>query len=129
MTPDELCTALRAALDETERLAKAVKPLGYTDVMGGERVPETFLIARLRAAGEDGYPQRHADPAAKAHFAHHDPASVLRRVAADRRVLDRHQNDGSDFCVYCTDNWAVVWPCVEIVDLADRYGITTEETT
>lgn len=130
MTPDVLCTALRAALDETERLARAVEPLGYTDVMGGERVPETFSIARLRVAGEDGYPQRHADPAAKAHFAYHDPSSVLRRVAADRRVLERHGTSyGDDVCDYCTDERAVKWPCPDFVDLADRYGITTTEET
>lgn len=102
MTPDVLCTALRAALDETEQ---------WTRAMFGEASWE-------RARGRQNLSDR---------------ASVLRRVAADRRVLDRHQLTRvphivpgmpvREWCATCDS----FWPCVEFVDLADRYGITTED--
>lgn len=139
ITPDVLLDRIRTRLDENERLARAVKPLGYTDVMGRGRVPETFSIARRRMAGEDEYPQRHADPAAKAHFRAHDPTAVLRQVEGYRRVLTRHEPvdaypSGAVKCEYCAslchslsglqcDNPDAPWPCDDIRDLAYSLNI------
>lgn len=73
------------------------------------------------------------------------PAAVLRRCAADRRVLDRHRSDSAvessrEFwaCVACsieiecnsdrscTHYDTIPWPCPDICDLADRYGIEVD---
>jgi hypothetical protein len=72
------------------------------------------------------------------HIALHDPAAVLRRCAADRKILARHQLDPDVYwepaCKGCgtygdqgmpyTDN---LNECPELLDLAEGYGITTEQ--
>jgi hypothetical protein len=60
--------------------------------------------------------------AAAAHIALHDPSSVLRRCAADRRVFERHGKPDT-WCAFC-DN---PWPCEDFRDLADRYGLEVTE--
>jgi hypothetical protein len=71
------------------------------------------------------------------HIAFHDPAAVLRRCAADRKIIARHQLDPDVYwapaCAGCgtygdqdmpyTDN---LNECPELLDLAEGYGITTE---
>jgi hypothetical protein len=84
----DLMAWLRQQIDEDERVALAVKPLGVTVDMGGNELPHTFLHSRGTYASEDGYPRRESDPAAAAHFARHDPARVLAEVAAKRALLD-----------------------------------------
>ena len=73
------------------------------------------------------------------HIARHDPASVLRGCAADRKVLERHatkiqrcgghsdsphQADCFD-CAYCDTRY---WPCPDLKDLAERYGLEIQDT-
>jgi hypothetical protein len=76
------------------------------------------------------------------HIVRHDPAAVLRRCAADRKILDRHNVDLSSAddrlyataCHGCgtygdcddpvTDN---INDCPELLDLADGYGITPDQ--
>lgn len=72
------------------------------------------------------------------HIALHDPAAVLRRCAADRKILARHTLDPDvhyePACKGCgtygdmelseTDN---LNECPELLDLADGYGITPEQ--
>lgn len=68
------------------------------------------------------------------HIAYNDPAAVLRRVAADRRVLARHPGaTATDECpgcgawldgTWCTPPGAL---CPELVDLAERLGVTIQE--
>lgn len=61
-----------------------------------------------------------------AHIARHDPARVLRDVAAKRRTLGRHQRlpdprvgyDLPSICGLCDSEW----PCPEVLDLAAPYA-------
>ncbi len=80
-------------------------------------------------------------PGAGDHIAHNDPAAVLRRCTADKRVLERHSPQtgteghfkGSLVCAGeadVDDPWLdKPWPCPDFEDLADRYGISVEEET
>lgn len=77
------------------------------------------------------------NPATARHIAANDPAAVLRRCTADRRILDRHSADpghpGYPACTGCgievdfddpyTDN---INDCPELADLAYAHGITDE---
>jgi hypothetical protein len=120
---EDLAAWLTAIWDEEERIAKAVKPLGEVVVMGGERHPETFGHSRHTVASEDGYPRTLSDPEARAHFALHEPASVLARIAADRKILRRcmqisseHEEGGPlNGLVRAVDAGLIVH------DMADRY--------
>ena len=96
---DDLITWLRAQLDDDERLARAVEPLGYTTDLGGNRLDEHFAHGRVRYASEDGMPRHdRSDPAAAAHFARHDPARVLREVEAKRGIVELYEAaDGGGF--------------------------------
>ncbi len=57
-----------------------------------------------------------------------DPAAVLRHCARDLKVLQRHAPavDLPELCCWCytdtTDDY-VPWPCPEIRDLAEAYGL------
>lgn len=89
---DDLVAFLRARLDEDERMAQAVTPLGYTMVMGVQRADENWVLYRSVPSGLDGMPARNDDPAARAHFFRHDPRRVLREVEANRRLIKRYEN-------------------------------------
>lgn len=81
--------------------------------MGGDRIVQ---VCNLEAAW-----QREANAE---HIALHDPARVLRDVAACRRVMARHIQDYSG-CYWCSDKagtWLVVWPCPDLLDLASIYS-------
>lgn len=78
-------------------------------------------------------------PAAAALIAHHDPAHVLRRCAADRRVLARHRLNPDAYwadaamCEGCGDEGELADPraenlndCPELLDLAHAHGLTPE---
>ena len=67
---DDLVARLRAALDETERIALAV-----ADEQWAEDV-----------AAAEGWNEYHE--AVRMHIVRHGPASVLRMVAAHRKILD-----------------------------------------
>jgi hypothetical protein len=79
----------------------------------------------------------YTDPRVVAHVTRHDPAAVLRRIAADRKILAEHAENPYDlgYCRTCTvheDGWAVPvpaeLPCATIRNLAEGWG-WTEETT
>lgn len=62
-------------------------------------------------------------PDAAEHIAAHDPAAVLRHCERDLKVLGRHYRmpqHPTRWCRWCLD---APWPCVEIRDLAEAYGI------
>lgn len=74
------------------------------------------------------------------HAALHDPAAVLRRVAADRKVLAEHQPGDNESGIYDTEcsrcwdlDWtidrsgaygAMPWPCPTVRALAEGWGWT-----
>ncbi|GGU62704.1 DUF6221 family protein [Streptomyces lavendofoliae] len=79
----------------------------------------------------------HSYDDALAHAALHDPAAVLRRCEADRRILARHTLDPDQHafpgaCQGCgTDDWGLpivedLTDCPELLDLAHAHGITDE---
>lgn len=67
-----------------------------------------------------------------------DPATVLRHVDRDLKVLERHKQVvaegwGKDALVceltwMASDGWPIDWPCDDIRDLAEAYGVEIEET-
>ena len=116
-----LTSRITAALDEQQRLAEDVSA----------RLNFAFMVHQW--GGPNTYAGRLATLA--------DPSSVLRRVAAQRRVLERHtpgeqeRPDDPIECKGCTHQhvdlpgpcWAD-WPCPEILDLADALGVGVDVT-
>jgi hypothetical protein len=103
---EDLLTQLRAALDEDERVA----------------------LAEIEGQRNAEYPRYFG------HQARHDPARVLRWVAAAREVLDRHRviefttRHGKKIadCTWCSDtrgDSTEDWPCPDVRALAGVYGI------
>lgn len=147
MTPESLVAAVRERLDETERLARAATCEAWTvrvDCFGevevvtdaaharyvGDKQPEPYDVV------SHGDFHEAVSLADAEHIAFHDPAAVLRRVAAQRRVLERHQphigDDGQATCEYCPADYEdelTPWPCPDFADLADGLGIDLEETS
>ena len=87
---DDLTAFIKARLDEDEAAAKAVAPLGHVFDMGGERLDDQFAHIRVRHHSEDGRSYSQPDQPATRHFARHDPARVLREVAAKRAIVAEH---------------------------------------
>lgn len=70
------------------------------------------------------------------HAALHDPAAVLRRIAAERKVCDRHQPFETLAIVEAPNIVGKVtlcahdrrsWPCPDITDLAEAWGWQEEQ--
>lgn len=135
----DLHTRIAAAIDRAEQVARDV-----IDAIGDspwvvEYLPTTQRITNARAyviaethVGSPLPGNRALWAPEPEHIALNDPAAVLRRCAADRRVLERHQHytipagyDGAGMpnCNRCN---GYEWPCDEIEDLADRYGIEVQ---
>lgn len=84
------------------------------EILSGGRVYMTFETDR-------------GAPLAVAHVLRHDPASVLRRCAADRKLVQRHKPvtdaDGNgEYCFHCAETW----PCPDLLDRAEAYGLPIE---
>lgn len=66
------------------------------------------------------------------HIVRHQPAAELRRIVADRKILDLHQNVAGkcDECGrgYELSDWGPNFPCTTVCLLAEAWG-WTEETT
>ncbi|MGQ4350479.1 DUF6221 family protein [Streptomyces sp. SAS_275] len=78
-------------------------------------------------------------PAAAGHIAAHDPAAMLRRCEADRRILARHRLDPdavwyqAAMCAGCGTYGEYDYPetenlgdCPELLDLGHAHGLTDE---
>jgi hypothetical protein len=87
---DDLITWLRAQLDDDERVATDRARLAGDVWTAVEVAPGRWEVVGAGGRGTvaQGLPQWEAE-----HIARHDPARVLRRVAADRRILDLHEGD------------------------------------
>ncbi|MEU4296400.1 DUF6221 family protein [Kitasatospora aureofaciens] len=124
---NDLVNWLRAELDRVEQIAQATtvhQPYDEWDAVGVDRDDdsarscwEVALIAR---------PARRS-PSARSlmeHIAQWDPAAVLRRIAADRQILDQHQPVWADACTTCgtAEEYPVPWPCQTVRLLAEGYG-------
>lgn len=139
MTTD-LSTRILAELDRRTKAAEAASPGPWRI---DDEDDDTVVLAvddevAAQAYALSGRQQR----ATAEHIALHDPADALRRYAAARRVLERHQPDNelpinAKFweCVVCsveiecnsdrvgTHYHTVLWPCPEILDLCASLGI------
>jgi hypothetical protein len=100
----DLVQWLTAALDDDERIARAAADeLGGTP-LGAEwryddRSVETSRERDLVAVGSQDF----MEPRVGAHIAEHDPARVLREIAAKRKRIALHQPEPGqhpDFCGY-----------------------------
>jgi hypothetical protein len=149
----ELIERIKAAIDEDERVANAAtpgrwvvggwrgasrsnvhapdyRPKGFSN---GQHVAETIVAeggmgpwaADLRGSG---FPHANAE-----HVARHDPARVLRQVAAHRKILEEHDiecpGENYQYCRVCHDyqrHDAQSAPCVTLLALAEVYGIEAQ---
>lgn len=80
-------------------------------------------------------PAEEVSPVAALYIVTHDPASMLLLYRKDLRVLERHvpaecgqSARGHRWCSACDPggsdyNHTSNWPCIEIVDMADAYGV------
>lgn len=127
----DLRDKITAAIDRAEQVARATADVhdipewtAMAGVQGWDVLiddPKHRYIIAIGASEEEAL-----------HIVLNDPAAVLRRCAADRRVLERHrtpaavpiEDPGPYTCVACAG--LAVWPCDDIRDLADRYGIELE---
>jgi hypothetical protein len=101
----ELIDKIRAALNQDERIAIAAARTD--DGREGNWTP-VGLQSRFDARVDD-------------HIARHDPARVLRQVAAMRKILDIHGLE-TDPCGGA--GLSSEWPCSSALALAEAYGIT-----
>lgn len=107
-TNTDLASRLLAAIDETGRLTNGSEVWwappdnpGTVDTGGGGMTLNVHL------------------PSYAAHIAHHHPAAVLRRCAADRRIVERFRLAETE---YHPDAFMVMEETLR--DLAAGYGIT-----
>ncbi len=129
MTAD-LHARLVAALDEEQARAEAATP--------GPWLPDGYDVV-----AEDGWiatvgEWREEVAANVEHIAAQDPARTLARIAADRRVLERHEpvlgDEWSEYrcvehvvgCIGHRELAHAAYPCDEVRDLAARYGVEVE---
>lgn len=77
----------------------------------------------LEAIAETARDAQHAlgDP----WVARKEPLDTLRRCEADTRTVQRHAPERIKDRYWCT-HCERLWPCVEILDRADAYGIAKE---
>lgn len=73
------------------------------------------------------------------HIVRHDPAAVLRRITADRQLLELHQDDGCRDCTICAKpseetnelgysfHDPLPYPCDVVRLLAEGYGWSDED--
>jgi hypothetical protein len=116
---------LTAALDRAEQLARAA---GGREIEAVEYLWETKYLNVRQPDGTVTHTTEFSAELAD-HIALHDPAAVLRRVAADRKILAEHA-DMWGGCAVCVDRrnpdprqWGiVVWPCRTVLLLAEAWG-------
>lgn len=107
---DDLTTRLLAAIEEVEHAA--------------------------RAAG--GYYDDHVDEACDAcagHMVRHEPAAVMRRCQADRKIVALHCVSSDSLsrpeCRTCVGNWTTEtgedYPCETLRALAEGYGLEVDK--
>ncbi|HEX3782732.1 MAG TPA: DUF6221 family protein [Pseudonocardiaceae bacterium] len=146
---DDLTEQLLAAMERVEQVARAAEAESPSPWLRGDvySIPsedrDMYRQIYDRTGNVVVYDEGAPGPDVADLIAHNDPASVLRRCAADRKILAEHgQADfgayGDRLCRRCRyeddelepdelHHW-VVWPCPTLTALAEAYGITTEET-
>ncbi|WP_399559418.1 DUF6221 family protein [Streptomyces chartreusis] len=139
---EDILAWLDAAITRVEATARATmdrQPYDEWDAVGDDREGDTarkyWSVVNIA--------QMYPTPAARdlaIHIAMHDPESVLRRCAADRKLLELHapQQDGSGIpdalqCRTCSQDggdgyrYLVYAPCPTVLAIAEGYGWTEGE--
>lgn len=133
----DLAARILEAIDRTEEIARAVDD--NSAPWDGQWKSQYGLVVRtyngwVLVHGTDAAPLR---TGLARHIAHNDPATVLRRCAADRRILNAHLTDvlsdtlygrlySCHTCHRFTDEGTPRWWCETLLALADGYGITVD---
>ncbi|MFE2712234.1 DUF6221 family protein [Streptomyces mirabilis] len=116
--PDRMVVWLREAMDAADRIARRHRhPCGEWeyDHMAGE-IRDHCNAGTVAFVGKD-------DPAGE-HMALHDPAAVLRRIAADRKILDDCER------AFDWDNWGAASLVQDVIrNLAEGWGWTETRST
>ena len=102
---DDLTAFLRVRYDDDEKLTKAAAEAQTATGRGAEWNP--------------GIPMDMISE----HIAHHDPARVLREVAAKRRILYDHAPQAKGYRTACSrchygNSLGANWPCLTMASLA-----------
>ena len=121
-------TAITAREDLARAAADEEQDASWSD--GGEYGESVYTggVASAVVAG----PWGHLPDATRKYIAANDPASVLRRCAADRKLLELHAQDSLpngidlDECRTC-GGVNEPWPCPTLLTLAEGYGWTEGE--
>lgn len=113
-----LVDRIKAALDEEESVARLL--------------PQGGLHWNVVLTGDPPWGVE-SDRAFVEHVVRHDPARVLRQVAAMRKVLDAHapfiadEDEPDPICQTCTEGSHLydvnAYPCPTLLALAEAYGI------
>ncbi|MEW2070015.1 DUF6221 family protein [Streptomyces sp. NPDC007346] len=127
---------LDRAITAREEAAHAV---GFDTIETGDYLwGANYLVLRR---GDETKAAPEMDGSLADHIALNDPASVLRRCTADRKLIALHQPDGSDCRVCaapemhsedCDGNYewsrsSLDFPCPTVLALAEGYGWTEGE--
>ena len=123
---------LLAAHQRAEVLARAA---GWVEIEAVSYLWETRYLSLRQPDGEVRHTTEFSAELAD-HFAVHSPASVLRRVAAERELLAEHADElGLGECRVCavegtvgaiTFQGNVPWPCRTMLLLAEAWGWEVE---
>jgi len=118
-TMDDLAAFITARLDEDEAMAKLAAREGGTWTQDD---PERRPGAISSAGGQVVYDEGAPDEYQAAHIARHDPARVLREVAAKRAMVADHgpSEVAPDACRRCKGGMA--FPCRTIRHLAAAWS-------
>lgn len=124
-----LVEKIRAALDESGRMARAAADFGeawtYHNDSGIYPSNESQHPGPIIAGSFDYLPEQYGN-----HIARHDPARVLRQVAAMRKILDLHGQDGAHECPGNDYAWGKVTDyavtCLTLAALAEAIGIEVD---
>jgi hypothetical protein len=155
---DRMVVWLRETLDRAEQIARIIDPGGYAPqtwhVMPSRSRRWAWVYSKSRLLGEPPEAAAREDEQPVAivrtgrnehlHIAGQDPDAVLRRIAADRKILAEHADDGYGDCKRCADNHdgdcecgtvsysgyhlreQLGYPCATIRNLAEGWGWTEE---
>ncbi|MDX2513847.1 DUF6221 family protein [Streptomyces stelliscabiei] len=122
-------------IDETQRIAEAARGHGEGRWRHDPSYPNGYVYDER---GEPVvYDESAPFPEEAAHIAFNDPASVLRRCAADRKILDVHEPAGTECDPYACNGCGVdseyghevdhTNDCPTLQALAEGYGLTEEQ--
>lgn len=125
MPQDDLAGRLLAAIEETERIAHAA---------GGEawHRPDPIALPSLIVGQDEHIVSYDEEDAESPHIVRHDPAAVLRRCAADRRIVGAYSEAVTalhDAPLHARPFVDAHLSALKVVlrELSDGYGLDVEE--